>query len=151
MIRLVLAVALSLALLAVSLPVIDTVRISHADARVDGALDRVETTARTLLARNDAVRPGSEGAGRRLTLHLPVGTWATAGVERFVVRPTSLGTGTRVTWRVDGGAERTRRLTGSPIRPVHGGFVHSDGGRLDVALSLVVRDGDRFVRLRRRG
>lgn len=142
------AVAVATALLAVSVPAVKTVRVSHADARVAGAVDRVETAARTLVERNDAVADPAVGARRVLTLHLPEGTWGTAGLERLAVRPHPLGNRSVVRWRVDGGETTERRLETVPIEPVGDGFVRRDGGRLRVRLVLLDRGGDRIVRLR---
>ena len=146
MIRVVLAVAVGAALLGAAVPAVETVRVSHADARVAGTLDRVEAAARTLAERNDAVRaPG--GARRVLTLHLPRGTWGTSGVDHFAVRPHPLGNRTVVRWRVDGGETTERRLDAVAIEPTGDGFTRREGGRLRVRLVLVDRGNHRVVRL----
>ena len=146
MIRVVLAVAVGAALLAAAVPAVETVRVSHADARLSGAVDRVEAAARSLAERNDAVTaPG--GARRVLTLHLPRGTWGTAGVEHFAVRPHPLGNRTVVRWRVGGGETVERRLDAVAIEPTGDGFTRRDGGRLRVRLVLLDRGEERVVRL----
>ena len=141
------AVAIATALLAVAVPAVETVRVTHAEARVAGALDRVETTARTLVERNDAVTDGGGGARRTITLNLPVGTYGTSGLEHLAVRPAADGNGTVVRWRVDGGDTTRRRLDDVSIRAAAGGFVRRAGGRLRVRLVLVRRGDDRVVRL----
>ena len=146
MIRVVLAVAVGAALLAAAVPAVETVRVSHADARVAGALDRVEAAARTLAERNDAVR-GPGGARRVLTLHLPRGTWGTAGLEHFAVRSHPLGNRTVVRWRVDGGETTERRLDAVAIEPTGDGFTRREGGLLRVRLVLLDRGEKRVVRL----
>ncbi|MEF8775211.1 MAG: hypothetical protein V5A43_01750 [Haloarculaceae archaeon] len=147
MIRVVLAVAVGAALLAVSVPAMETVRVSHADARVAGAVDRVETAARSLVERNDAVAESAVGARRVLTLDLPRGTWGTAALEHLAVRPHPLDNRTVVQWRVEGGGTTERRLDAVQIEPVGDGFARWAGGRLRVRLVLLQRGGDRVVRI----
>lgn len=147
MIRAVLAVALATAILAAAGPAIGTVRVTHADARIDGALDRLQDAARTLIERNDAVVDGTGAATRDVTLHLPTGTWGTAGLERFSVGLGGPGAGTVVRWRVDGGRPSERRLADVTISPARDGYEIRRGGRLRLRLRLVTRGGERLVRV----
>ncbi len=122
MLRVALAVTLAAAILAAALPVIETGGIQHSDQRVAAELDRLETVAETLAARNDPPPAGETGARQRVTVNLPVDGWGTAGVERFVLEPR----GQAVRWRVTGGAEQVRQvtgvaLTGNPLRLDSGG------------------------------
>jgi hypothetical protein len=146
-IRAVLAVALVAAILATAGPAIESVRVSHADARVAGALDRVEDAARTLAERNDAVTAGEVGARRQLTLRLPRGTWGTAELSRFSIGRRGPGRGTLIRWRVDGGARSERLLESVSISPALDGYEIRSGGTVRLRLSLLSSDGAPEVRL----
>ncbi|MEF8813064.1 MAG: hypothetical protein V5A55_04520 [Halovenus sp.] len=122
MLRVALAVTLAAAILAVALPVIETGGVQHSDQRVAAELDRLETVAETLAARNDPPPAGVTGARQRVTVQLPVEGWGTAGIEQFAVEPGNQA----VRWRVTGGAEQVRRLTavvlaGNSLRLDEGG------------------------------
>lgn len=144
--RVVVAVALATALLGASMPVVEDARVAQGDARVAGALDRVERAATELRARNDALADREAAATRELTLHLPSGTWGTAGLARLDLDSTD-GPGSRVTWRVRGGSDHVRHLTGVTLAPDEGANRRLTGGRVTVRLELVRRDGHRRVLL----
>lgn len=80
MIRLVLAVALSAAILGVSLPAIDDARRDRTAARMDRTADRVSDAATSLL-HDDPVRNRSLAPGRTVRLALPGRSWTTSRVE----------------------------------------------------------------------
>lgn len=80
MIRVVLAVVLSAAILGVSLPAIDDARADRTAARMDRAVDRVRDAAVTLLA-EDPARTRSLAAGRTVRIHLPRRSWTASPVE----------------------------------------------------------------------
>jgi hypothetical protein len=148
-IRVVVAVGVLAALLAVSLPAVESARVAQSDGRVGSMVDRLESAAGTLAARNDAVGSGVAGARRVCTLHLPIATWGTAGLERLSIRRLDGGNTTRVTWRVAGGDPHARLLEGPSIRPPADGLLLRSGGRVRLALRLVSHGNDRVVRLRR--
>lgn len=133
MIRAVLAVALAVALLGVSLPVVEEAGRAHSDARVTNQLDRVESAAQTLRARSAAATQGVT-ARRTLSLSLPERTWAHPGLARLTVP--APGDGVGVTWRVDGGTDHSRRLLGGNVVGPPGGLTLREGGTLEVALLL---------------
>ena len=136
MLRLVLAVAVSAALLGLAVPAIETAGTAHSETRVTDELDRLETTARTLTLRSDAT-PHGPPARETTTLRLPARTWAHPGVTRL-----RFGRN-RVTWRVGDRDPASRTLTG-PLSGPPGGLVLRDGGRVD--LVLVRRQGAVVVR-----
>jgi hypothetical protein len=142
-IRAVLAVALAVALLGVSLPVVEEAGRAHSDARVTNELDRVESAAEALRARSAAATQGVT-ARRTLSLSLPERTWAHPGLARLTVP--APGSRAEVTWRVEGGPEHGRRLLGGDIVGPPGGLTLREGGTREVVL-LLRPDGT--VQLRR--
>lgn len=146
MLRVLLAVAMTAALLAVSMPAVDTARIEHSNGRIATELTHVETTAAELAARNDPPPPGTDGARRELTLRLPEATVGSAGVERLVVRP---ATGTRPAvfeWRVADGTAQVRHVTDTTLHVSEPLRFH-EGGRHRIVL---VHQHDNTVRVERR-
>jgi hypothetical protein len=142
MLRVVLVVSLAAALLTVSLPVVKTARIDHADAVVSAELDRLEDAARRLLARNDAVGPGRPAARRSLTLALPQRTWGSAGLADL-----SIPDAGPIRWRVDGGDPR-RYDPSVPVVASGERVEFGVGGRHRVVLSPRRVDGRRVVTVR---
>lgn len=150
MIRTAVAVALAVALLAASLPAIDTARVQRSDAEIRDELDDLVGEARALAATNDAV--GAGGSARRVvTLRLPTAGFASAGTGQVRLAAPRPGrpagtTGSALSWRADGGANHTVRPDGVPIRRPGGDpLIVENGGRREVVLSLVERGGDRVV------
>jgi len=122
MLRVALAVTFAAAILAATLPAMGTGGVQHSDQRVAAELDRLETVAETLAARNDPPPPGEVGARQRVTLRLPGDGWGTAGLERFVLEPEDQA----FRWRVAGGTGQVRHVTavtlaGTPLRLDDGG------------------------------
>jgi hypothetical protein len=152
MLRVVVAVALAVALLGVAMPAVDSARVDHADARVATALDRLAATAERLRARNDPSPPGTAGARRMITLHLPGPSWASARLETLSVPATTAGRGPSgrgtVTWRVEGGGRRTRVLSAPVVGP-DGGLTVRGGGSRQLVVELVREGGRAVVRIRR--
>ncbi|MFB6184093.1 MAG: ABC transporter [Haloarculaceae archaeon] len=156
MFRAVLAVALATVLLAATLPALDDARVERSNALLSDELDRLVTFARTLRARETAIRAG-EGARWRVTLRLPSKTWSSAGLTSLTVGDTaghpSTSNGTVVAWRVDGGRRRRRRVTEVPLvargRNGRDRLRFRSGGRHRLVLLLVRRDGTPTVLVRR--
>lgn len=144
MIRAVIAVALAVALLGVSLPVVEEAGRTYSDTRVTNQLDRVESAAKALRARSAATRQGVT-ARRTLSLSLPERTWAHPGLARLSVP----GPGDRpaVTWRVEGGPKHSRRLLGGDVAGPPGGLTLREGGTQKVALVLMPDGTVQFRRL----
>jgi hypothetical protein len=142
-IRTVVTVALAAALLAASLPVVERSRVQHANARVAGEVERLETVARSLARENDLVRGQGQPAKVRVTLHLPVESWGASGIETITIRPPDRGGD--VGWRVAGGEQQRRQLDGVRVAGPPNGLVIADGGRQRLRLELRERDGRRTV------
>jgi hypothetical protein len=160
----VVAVVLTAALLAVSLPALDSTRRDHTDAAVEAEVERLEAAIRDVDAREQAVRAGSPGARRVLTIRLPVRSWTDAGVARLAIggppesTPSDGATGRArpdVVWQVAGGREHRRRFDGVRVAgrgtDGTGPLVLAEPGAHRLALSVADRDGRRVVVVRRLG
>ncbi len=146
-IRTVVTIALATALLAASLPVVERTRVQHANARVAGEVERLETVARSLASENDLVHGDGQPAHVRLTLHLPVESWGASAVETVRLPPP--GEPGDVTWQVAGGEPQQRTIEGVAVAGPPGGLVLADGGRQRLRLELRPRNGQRTVVIRR--
>jgi hypothetical protein len=149
MLRVVVAVTLAVALLGVSMPVVDTARVERADTRVATAVDRIDTAAAALLARNDPAPRGIDGPRRTLSVTLPRRSLGSAGLRSLSVPGPdgrSRGEPTRVAWRVSGGRERVRTFRTRIVGP-DGGLHLGSGGRHRLVLRVIRVDGEPAVRL----
>jgi len=128
MLRVVVAIVLAVALLAVSLPALETARHDHSEQRVSAALDRLTATVQDVHAREAAVGEGMDGARRVVTVRLPARTWTDAGIEYLAIgaHPDRHGVDetneSTFVWQVTGNEPRERRLTDIPVE------ADTDGG-----------------------
>lgn len=134
-------VALALALLAASLPAIESARVQHSEARIAVEVQRLERAATALAAENDVVDAG-QPARARFTLHLPSRSWGESGVEQFRI-PSRCAT-RDVVWSARGGRRQSRRMASVTLVGAAGGLEIADGGRSRLVLELR-REGDRRV------
>lgn len=153
MIRAVLAVAATAALLAASLPAVDDARRQHTEGVTREEAESLERAARSLVETEDVTRGGD--ARRIVAVTLPERGWAHAGLEGLVVaggenatgRRTAAGgenaiggpdaTGGRVAWTVSGGRRTTYRIEGIALRTSSGEPVRLRGaGRRRLVLAL---------------
>jgi hypothetical protein len=153
-IRVVVAVALTTALVAASLPAVADARADRTDAELRTAGEHVRRAAAALWTDEDATRSGVSGARRVVTVHLPRASWAAAGVAWFAVggapaseadapesRPRNRSL---VAYRVRDGPTRRLRLPGVAVRTPEGPVVLREAGAHRLRLRLV-RDGGRAV------
>lgn len=144
MLRVVLAVAMATALLGVTMPALDTVRVQHGDERVEMEVQRLERAAERLASDNDPPPPGMEGPRQELQLWLPVAGLHTAGVESLTIQPEDTEHGevnltagrTAVRWQVSGGPEQVRWLTDVELATRGKRLRLDDGGRQRLTLEL---------------
>ncbi|MFB6191856.1 MAG: hypothetical protein ABEI11_00875 [Haloarculaceae archaeon] len=143
-VRVVLAVALAAALVAVALPAVEEARESRRAALAQEAAADLRASIRGLVAREDPVHPGGRGARRIVSLRVPAGDAAV----RVGVRT---GPSDAVGWRTSG--RRGRLPVGVDVRV--GGISTPDGltlrepGAHRLVLAFRTRDGREFVRVRR--
>ncbi|MHB9288389.1 hypothetical protein ACKVMT_15270 [Halobacteriales archaeon Cl-PHB] len=141
MLRAVLAVAITAALLAVSLPTVDSARVDHAETLVAEELDRLETAAERLAAENDPTGPGQPAARRVLRLRLPAESWGSTGVDRLHLP----GDGSTVTWQVAGGGTHHRRIADGHLVGQAGGLRLGGSGSQRIVLVFRERHGESVV------
>lgn len=132
MIRVVLAVLLTVGLLAVSLPAVDRAAAERTARVVETDVERMERATNDLLAAEDPTAPGVAGARRVVALRVPAAPLGRTGAV-VVVEPGDPG---RVFYRFDGNPPRNRSL-GVPIRTPDGPIRLDAGGRYELALSPV--------------
>ncbi|PSP86196.1 ABC transporter [Halobacteriales archaeon QS_1_68_17] len=154
MLRAVLAVVLAGALLAVSLPAIDDARADRTAAHLRSEAGEFERELGTLVAGDDAVRPGKPGARRVISLRLPRRSFAAAGVE--VLRINSSGAAgrpgsTRIVWHLAGGRNGSLTIDVARVQRADGDgpLVLREPGTHRLAASLRRTSGGRVVVLRR--
>jgi hypothetical protein len=159
MLRVVVAVALATAILAVSLPAIDAAGRDRTSATVTDEVDALETAVRDLQHSDGAVPQGTSGARRVVTVRLPDRGWASARLAYLAVggRPGAScvdRTETALAWQVVDGPVQTRRLPGVQLEHADGDgdddpLVLREPGKHRLVLTLVERAGDRTVRVQR--
>lgn len=129
-VRVVLAVLLSAAILATALPAADTARSQRAATLAAAETETIATAADRLARRNDAVASGGAGATTLVEVRVP--PLATVHLRAG-----------RLAWVVGG---RTHTVT-TGVRLV--GTVRLAAGRYRLRLSLTRRDGEPTVTVRR--
>lgn len=146
MIRAVLAVVLAVALLGISLPVVDDASRDRTGARLDRGMDRVADAATGLRA--DDPGPAWRLAPRRtVRLRIPRATWTTSGVESFRVAGGGPVAAATVGYDLPGRPPVTRRLD-APIRTPDGPIVLREPGLRSLRFGFVRRSGDPVVLVR---
>ncbi|WP_435116826.1 DUF7311 family protein [Halolamina sp. C58] len=138
MIRALLAVSLAAALLAASLPAVESAAADRTAAALDRDVDRLDRAAGSLLVADDP------GARRVLTVTLPADSLVAVGVETFVVDcdPTCA-----VGYSLRNGASRTRRLS-LPLATPDGAVRFGTPGDHRLRLGLAHGDDGRVVTVR---
>lgn len=136
MIRVVLAVLLTVALLAAVTPAIDEGRERRTAIHLDRAVDRIDRAARSLRAHEDPTAPGVAGARRLVSVRLPERSWTAVSARLWID-----GEHDRIGYRLDGRRTRRMRLRGIDLRTPDGRIVVDGGSRRRLELSLVRDDG----------
>lgn len=145
MIRYVLAVLLTTALLGVGFAALQEVSAVRGETQVEGALVDIDRAAASLLAHDDPVLAG-EGPPRRVfDLDLPSGAFASEPVETLVFEPVPGTNRTAVHYRFDGRSTNTVYLDAPLVNAAEGTTkldLSGSAGSRTVVLELVF-DGDR--------
>lgn len=142
-VRLVLTVALLVAVAGVATAAVDAGRHDRTATRLAAEVERVERAARLLADRDDPTAVGVSGARRVVTVDLPERGVASAGVASFALR----GERDLVTYRVAGGRTRRHALPVDLWTP-DGPVELRRAGHHDLSLGLV--DSPARVRVRAR-
>lgn len=159
MIRVVVAVAVAAAVLAASLPAIETARVERTTAALDRISERIDRAALTTLASEPGEHTAAGGlptARRVVSISVPRRSLAAAGIRVLAVCPGENATGA-VFVRAVGHAPTARTPLAAPYDVPTGGIVFPRRGTVHLALVPVAprpgapdanRYGGRRVRLR---
>ena len=144
MIRLVVAAALAVAVLAMALPAVDDARATRTDAMIEGTADRIERGSRALATTEDAAPTRAMAATRRVEVTLPRRSIAAAQPGFVAVGGPPDGPGNRstVTYAVSAPTRRHHLRIPIPVRTPEGPVVFREPGHHAVELALV-RSGGR--------
>jgi len=147
-VRVVVAVVLTAALVAVSMPAVSTARADAADSRIDRQLAALGERLETLVATNDPT--AGPGARHVTELALPAGTVTSAAVRRLRIGSRE-GVGV-ASWRVGDTSADSTRLAGVPIRAPDGGSLTlREAGTHRLVFGLRLRSGRTVLTVRRLG
>lgn len=136
MIRVVLAVCLTVALLAAVTPAIDEARETRTAINLGRVVDRIEGAARSLRAHEDPTPPDVAGARRVVRFSLPARSWTAVGARLWID-----GERDTIGYRLDGRRAHRTRLRGVDLRTPAGRVVVDGSARYRLDLSLVRSDG----------
>ncbi|WP_248897508.1 DUF7311 family protein [Haloplanus halobius] len=131
MIRVVLAVVLTVALLAAATPAIDEGRQSRTATHLDSVTDRIERAARSLLAHEDPTPPETVAPRRIVRFRLRPRSWTAAGATVRIDGERDV-----IAYRIQGGRPHRTTLPGVDLRTPDGPFVYGPG-RHRLVVSLV--------------
>jgi len=139
--RVLLAVAIAAALLAVSLPAVETARADRTAAALDRTVERIASDASSLHADDDA----DAGARRVVPVTLPRATVTATGVDQFAI-----GCRDRcaVRYQLSNGRHATHRMPSVPLVTPAGRVAFSKPGTHRLVLGLTRKDGRRVVTVR---
>lgn len=138
MIRVVLAAALAVAIVAAAVPAVTDARRAHTATAVESGVEAVERAADSLVATEDATAAGLPHPRRVVSVRLPPRSWSDAGVAYVAVGGVPGGpTADGISYRLRGGRTRTVPLRGIDIRTRGGPVVLAEPGRHRLALELV--------------
>lgn len=141
MIRVVLAVCVTGALLAASLPVIETARADRTASDLDRAGERLVLAAESLLAADAA----DSGARRIVRLRIPAPSLGRAGVREVRL---ACAADCSMRYRLDGGRQGRLSLGEVPLATPEDGVTLARPGTHRVRLGLSRVDGSRTVTIR---
>ncbi|MFB6102022.1 MAG: ABC transporter [Haloplanus sp.] len=136
MIRVALAVFLTVALLAAVMPALDEGRATRTAIHLDGVTDRIERAVHGLRAHEDPTPPGVVGARRIVTVRLPTPSWTAVGATLRID-----GAHDRIGYRLDGRRPHRTTIRGVDLRTPDGPLVVGSPGRHRLVVSLVRADG----------
>ncbi|WP_049935823.1 DUF7311 family protein [Haloplanus natans] len=136
MIRAVLAVCLTVALLAAVTPAVDEGRETRTAIHLDRVVDRIDRAAWSLRAHEDPTRPPVASARRIVRFRLPQRSWTAVGASLWID-----GDADVVGYRLDGQRTHRTRLRGIDLRTPDGRVVFDGSSRYRLVLSLVRSEG----------
>ena len=151
MIRYVLAVVLTAALVGIGWAGLDHAAAVRSEQQVENQVAAIDAAAVSLLANDDPPATGQDGARRVLELDFPHGGLTSNAVETLHIRPTA-GNVSVAEYTFDGRATHTV-VIGAPIRDGNTNTtatvdLSGETGTTTVVLTLEADDGAEYVELR---
>jgi len=157
MIRYVLAIVLTTALLGIGVAGVDHAATIRSEQQVETQVAKIESAATSLLETEEPTPPGRNGARRVIELDLPGDGFASKPVEMLRIRPDPSGVSI-IEYRIDERVNRTRHV-GTIIENQNAGSsnvtdLSGQKGSVTLALSLesttggTYRDREVYVALR---
>ena len=144
-VRLVIAVVITAALIGASMPAVQTVRIDHADATVARQLDTLSTRLQAMVERDDpALGPGAQ---LRVDIRLPHRSFVRSRITALSFR-TDNNT-TVATWRAGDRGWTRRRLVDFPLRSAGTDLALHTAGTHRLVFGYRIADERRVVTVRR--
>ncbi|MFC6975574.1 hypothetical protein ACFQL1_14415 [Halomicroarcula sp. GCM10025709] len=144
-VRLVLAVVVTAALIGASMPGVRTVRADHADATVARQLETLSTRLQAMVERDDpTVGPGAQ---LRADVRLPRRSFTRSRITALSFL--SDGDTTVATWRVSDGGRTRRLLVDFPLRTAGTEFTLRAAGTHRLVFGYRHHNGSRVVTVRR--
>ncbi|SFF92424.1 hypothetical protein SAMN04488063_0814 [Halopelagius inordinatus] len=140
MIRLLLAAAVTAALLATALPAVEDARTERVAASLDADAERVVRATESLAYGEDPTQSLSTAPRRTVRLSLPARSWTAADLSYVAVggRPEETESRPVLTYAFSGGRETERRLSlPVPLRTPDGPVVLRDSGTHTLSISLL--------------
>ena len=157
MIRLVIAVALLLATMAIAIPAITDATQARTTTKYDAAVNRIERAGHTLVMNEDATRTQAHAATRRVEITIPAESFTTPETEFVAIggSPETTGNQPIVTYALAEMSAKTppiRRVISLPvpIQTPQGPVVFRLAGSHSITLSLI-RERSRTVIVITRG
>lgn len=143
--RLVIGVALTAALVSVTTPALSTAQADSADADVDRQLRELSDRLETMVATDDPT--AGPGARRVAEIRLPAETQTTETIAKLRFHSYE-GVGV-ATWQVEDAGGDSTRLVGVPLRSVGDELVLEESGIHRLAFAFRLQDGEPVVAVQR--
>lgn len=141
MIRYVLAVLLTVAIVGVSMPAVDRVAAFNGERQTEAAIAEIESAAVSLVAEEEVPPAGQPGAKRTVTVRFPSNSVASDRAERVRIERVDGQNFSVVTYHVQGRNQQQAQID-APIVHESGDPVVLDGTPGEQTVHLTLRRGD---------
>ncbi|WP_071391252.1 DUF7311 family protein [Haloprofundus marisrubri] len=149
MTRFVVAAVLAVALVAASMPAVESARIDRTAVHLDGELTNIVDAARDLPQTEDTVDDSSLAARRVVAVSVPERSLTSAPIDYVELDGRGPTTSASLSYRLTGHEETTYRFTRISLSTPDGPVRLSTAGIHRLSLALVDRGGRPVVTLRR--
>ena len=143
MIRYVLAVILAIALLAISIPAIDTGATMNSERQIDASLAEIDDEATSLIENEETTPDGHPDPQRVVEVTLPRSTLTSEGVDHFELVPHENGSYTHARYVLEDGTTREEVISEQIVWNEPDGSEPTElGGTGDQRLALVLLEDE---------